>query len=389
MAHEQLSKTFMNGKFRPRKKYLGKTMIPFVNLKDEYKFLSEELNPKINDTLKKGIFILGKEVEKFEEEFSDYLGVEHAVSVNSGSDALFLAIKSLGIGVGDEVITVSHTFISSVDAIIRNGAKPVFVDINEDTYCIDISKIKKKISINTKAILVVHLYGHPADMDQISTLAEELNIFLIEDTCQAHGAEFKGIKVGTIGIIGCFSFYPTKNLGAYGDGGMIVTNDSDLAEKLKKLRNYGQSKKYYHDFTGLNSRLDEIQASILRIKLLYLDDWNKRRAEIAKLYNNHLKKSDLILPMEKKHFKHVYHLYVIRSANRDELKDVLLKNGIQTQIHYPIPVHKQKAYINSYKNVNLPITEKICREILSLPMHPFLNDEEVVFIVKVIENAIS
>jgi len=364
-------------------------MIPFINLKEEYKVLSKELNPKIHGILKNGFFILGEEVRKFEEEFSNYLGTKYGVSVNSGSDALFLAIRSLGIGIGDEVITVSHTFISSVDAIVRNGAKPVFVDIQYDTYCMDVSEIEKKVTKKTKAILVVHLYGNPADMDPIYKLAEKLDIFLIEDACQAHGAEYKGIKVGGIGDIGCFSFYPTKNLGAYGDGGMIVTDDSELAERLKQLRNYGQPKKYYHNFIGFNSRLDELQASILRVKLRYLDDWNERRKKIAEIYNKHLQNSNLILPVEKKYSKYVYHLYVIRSRNRDFLKNELFKRGIQTQINYPIPVHKQKAYLNSFRKVKLPVTEEICSEILSLPLHPFLKDHEVIYIAEMIENAIS
>ncbi|MGZ4079789.1 MAG: DegT/DnrJ/EryC1/StrS family aminotransferase [Bacteroidia bacterium] len=364
-------------------------MIPFINLKEEYESLSEELNLKIREVLKNGFFILGEEVKKFEEDFSNYLGTSYAVSVNSGSDALFLGLKSLGIGVGDEVITVSHTFISSVDAIVRNGAKPIFVDVDPDTYCIDVNQIEEKITDRTKAILPVHLYGHPTNLNPIQKLTKKHELFLVEDACQAHGAEYKGTKVGGIGDIGCFSFYPTKNLGACGDGGMIVTDDAKLSEMLKQLRNYGQPKKYYHDFVGFNSRLDELQASILSVKLKYLDEWNKRRAKIAELYNIHLQNSNLILPVEKKRSKHVYHLYVIRSKNRDFLKNELLKRGIQTQIHYPIPVHKQKAYLNSCMNDKLLITEEICSEILSLPMNPYLNDDEVIHIAEMIEIALN
>ena len=364
-------------------------MISMVNLKKEYEEIRAEINQNIQRVLNNGFFILGEEVKKFEDDFSEYINAKYTVGVNSGSDALFLAVKSLGIGKGDEVITVSHTFTSTVDAISRNGAKPIFVDINPDSYCMDSSLVEEKITEKTKAILPVHLYGHAVDMDPIYKLAENLDIFLIEDACQAHGAEYKGTKMGGIGDIGCFSFYPTKNLGAYGDGGMIVTDDTELAEILKQLRNYGQSKKYYHDFIGFNSRLDELQASILRVKLKYLDDWNERRGEITELYNNHLRNSNLILPVEKKHSKHVYHLYVIRSKNRDFLKNELLKSGIQTQIHYPIPVHKQKAYLNLCSDVKLPVTEEICNEILSLPMHPFLKDDEVIYIAEMIENALS
>ena len=364
-------------------------MIPFINLKNEYSSLSVELNQKILTILQSGLYILGDEVKKFEEDFSNMIGSKHAVSVNSGSDALFIAINSLDIGENDEVITVSHTFISTADAIVRNGAKPIFVDINPETYCINASKIEEKITDKTKAILVVHLYGHPVDMDPILKIVKKYNILLIEDACQAHGAEYKNKKVGSIGDVACFSFYPTKNLGAYGDGGIIVTNDSQLAEKLKQLRSYGQINKYNHDIIGFNSRLDEIQASILRIKLKSLGDWNNKRRKIAKFYNELLKQSDLILPSEKNDCKHVYHLYVIRSENRDYLKTELFKKGIQTQIHYPIPVHKQKSYYNSSMKFNLPVTEEICTEILSLPMYPSLKDDEIIYISEAIENAIS
>ncbi len=362
-------------------------MIPFINLKEEYRLIGKELNPKIHSILENGFFVLGEEVRNFEEEFSKYMGSKYAVSVNSGSDALFLAIKSLGIGIKDEIITVSHTYISSVDAIVRNGAKPVFVDIDPETYCIDTSRIEEKITENTKAILPVHLYGHPADMDPLQEVALKHDLFIIEDACQAHAAEYNGMKVGNLGNLGCFSFYPTKNLGAYGDGGMIVTDDAELSELLKQFRNYGQSKKYYHDFQGYNSRLDELQASVLRVKLKHLDDWNKKRRKIAEIYNAHLKDLDLILPVEKEGSKHVFHLYVIRCKNRDSLKEELLKKGIQTQIHYPIPIHKQKAYQNSI--VELPVTEKVCNEILSLPMNPFLKEDEVIYICEMMEVALS
>lgn len=364
-------------------------MIPFVNLKEEYQVLAEELNLKINTILENGFFILGDEVRKFEEEFSDYMGNGYAVGVNSGSDALFLAIRSLGIGSGDEVITVSHTYISSVDAIIRNDAKPIFVDIDKNTYCMDASQVEEKITENTRAILPVHLYGHPADMDSLGEIAEKHDLFIIEDACQAHAAEYNGIKVGNFGDLGCFSFYPTKNLGAYGDGGMIVTDDVELAELLKQYRNYGQSQKYYHDFQGFNSRLDEIQAGILRVKLKYLEDWNKKRRKIAEIYNNHLKDSDLVLPVEQKGNKHVFHLYVIRCKNRDNLREKLFKKGVQTQIHYPVPVHNQKAYLHCNENVDLSMTEKVCGEILSLPMNPFLDDDEVIYICEMIEDAVG
>lgn len=364
-------------------------MIPFIDLKEEYQFLSKELTPKIQSVLENGFFVLGKEVEKFEEDFAKYLGVKEAIGVNSGSDALFLAIQSLGIGVGDEVITVSHTFISSADAIVRNSSKPVFADIDPNTYCMDVSSVEDNITEKTKAILPVHLYGHPADMDPLRELAEEYGLFLIEDTCQAHGAEYKGDKLGTLGDVGCFSFYPTKNLGAFGDGGILVTNNQELAEKLRMLRNYGQIKKYYHDFIGFNSRLDELQAAILSVKLKHLDSWNNRRRTIANLYNEQLQDCDLDLPVESAYAKHVYHLYVVKTGKRDFLKNRLLKSEIQTQIHYPIPIHKQKAYLDLANSFSLSVTEKISTEILSLPNHPWLTEEEIIHVSEMIINALG
>ena len=363
-------------------------MIPFVDLKREYAEISEEMTQAIERVVQSGWFILGEEVKKFEEEFSKYIGTKYGIGVNSGSDALFLALKALGIGKDYEVITVSHTFISTVDAIARNGAKPVFVDIDPDTYCIDVTKVEKKITNKTRAILPVHLYGHSADMEPITEIAEKYNLSVIEDACQAHGAEYKGKKVGSIGDIGCFSFYPTKNLGAYGDGGMVVTNSEELADKLRTFRNYGQPQKYYHDFVGVNSRLDEIHAAILRIKLKHLDEWNEKRRKIAKLYNKLLEDSEIVTPIEKEHAKHVYHLYVVRCKDRNKLQQYLSMRGIQTMIHYPIPVHKQKAYLKLGYTANLPVTERICNEILSLPMHPFLHKDEIPSVVECVKNAI-
>lgn len=351
-------------------------MVLFADLKKEYLSISEELNFNIQRVIKSGFYVLGEEVKKFEEDFSKYTGNNYAVGVNSGSDALFLALKSIGIGKGDEVITVSHTFISTVDAIIRNGAKPVFVDINPDTYCMDVSKIEEKITEKTKAILPVHLYGHPADMDPICKLKKNYGLYVIEDACQAHGAEYNGKKAGSICDMGCFSFYPTKNLGAYGDGGAVVTNNEELKEKMVQMRNYGQSEKYHHDFVGINSRLDELQAVILQTKLKHLDGWIESRRKNAEIYTEFLQDSDIITPVEKRFAKHAYHLYVIRSKNRDHLKKKLLKNDIHPQIHYPVPVHKQKAY-SKWNGLNLEATDQVCSEILSLPLHPWMDYEEI------------
>ena len=349
-------------------------MIQFNDFKREYDEIGNELIRIIKNVMKSGWYVLGKEGERFEQEFSKYVGTKFGIGVNSGSDALYLAVKALGICKGDEVITVSHTMISTVDSITRNGAKPVFVDIDPETYNMDTSKVRSKLSSRTRALLPVHLYGYPANMDEIMEIAREKKLFVIEDACQAHGAEYKGRKVGSFGTIGCFSFYPTKNLGAYGDAGMAVTNDDKLAGKLKQLRNYGQSEKYYYDFIGVNSRLDEIQAAILRKKLSLLEEWIDKRRKIAKIYTDLLNGTGVITPSEKDFAKHVYHLYVIRHKERRRLQKFLLDHGIQTLIHYPIPVHKQKAYDTGE---NLPHTQEICEEILSLPLNPWLKPEEV------------
>ncbi len=359
-------------------------MISFVDLKKEYEEIKEEIHEALQRVAESQWFILGKELESFENEFSGYIGVDYGIGVNSGSDALYLAILACGIGAGDEVITVSHTFISTVDSITRCGATPVFIDVSSDTFNIDTSKIEEKITKKSKAIIIVHLYGNPVEMNPILELANKYNLFIIEDACQAHGAEYKGKKVGSIGDIGCFSFYPAKNLGAYGDGGLITTDNDDLSQKLRMLRNYGQPEKYIHEFIGVNSRLDEIQAAILRVKLQYLDDWNERRRQIAILYNELLEMSNIIIPKENENGKSVYHLYVIRSKNRNRLKKYLEKERIQILIHYPIPVHQQNAYLKYKEKQNLPITEQICKEILSLPMHPWLSEKEIKLITNII-----
>jgi dTDP-4-amino-4,6-dideoxygalactose transaminase len=357
-------------------------LIEFVNLKREFAEIGEEVSQAINGVQKSGFFVLGENVKKFEEEFSKYLGAKFGIGVNSCSDALFLSVRALGISNGDEVITVSHTFIPTVDAITRNGAKPVFVDIDPRTFVMDASKLEAKISSRTKAIIPVHLYGHPVDMTPVIELAHKNDLFVIEDAAQAHGSEYLGRKVGSIGDVGCFSFYPSKNLGAYGDGGMITTSDEELANKLKKMRNYGQSIKYFHDLVGVNSRLDEIQAAILRVKLQYLDEWNERRRKTAKLYGELLTSPSVEKPVEQEYAKHVYHLYVIKHKKRDLLQKYLSQKDVQTLIHYPIPVHMQKAY---GINAKLAVTENICGKILSLPMDPWIREDEV----KTIANAIN
>jgi len=352
--------------------------IPFNDLTRQYKSIEEKLNKTINVVLKSGWFILGKNVETFEIEFADYVGKKYGIGVASATDALFLALLASGIKRGDEVITVPNTAIPTIAAISAAGAVPVFADINQ-YYTIDSSIIEKKISRKTRAIIPVHLYGQSCQMASILNIAKKYNLRVIEDCAQAHGAEYRGLKV-PVGDIGCFSFYPTKNLGAYGDGGMIVTNNENLFQKLKLLRNYGETTRFTHIIKGYNSRLDEIQAAILRLKLKYLDRWNNERRKIAKSYNELLE--DFVLtPQEDKDNRHIYHLYVIRTEKRDKLKDYLYAKGIGTAIHYPIPAHLQKGYSDlGYKKNDFKTCEKFSKEILSLPLFPELINREIEYV---------
>jgi len=356
--------------------------VPLVDLKQQYHRVRDEIDEKIHEVLESGRFILGENVEAFEEEFASYCGVRHAVGVASGSDALTLCLKALGVSEHDEVITVPNTFIATVDAISHNGASPIFVDIEPETYTMSVSNIEQKITRKTKVILPVHLYGHPVDMEPLMEMAKENSLHMVEDACQAHGAEYKGKKVGSLGDCACFSFYPAKNLGAYGDGGIIVTNDEQAAERVRMLRNYGEQKKYYHAFIGYNSRLDEMQAAILRIKLKYLDKWIEARRRIAQRYNELLSNVlDITIPYEKSYAKHAYHLYVIRTRHRDKLRSWLSSRNISTGIHYPVPVHLQDAYRHlSFVNGSFPVAEGVAKEILSLPMFPELTEDEVCYV---------
>jgi dTDP-4-amino-4,6-dideoxygalactose transaminase len=357
-------------------------MIPLVDLKAQYKSIKEEIDEAIKKVLNSTSFIMGEELSKFEEEFASFCNVKHAIGVANGSDALFLALKASGIKEGDEVITVPNTFIATSEAITQVGGKIVFVDINLQTYTVDVKKIEENITVNTRAIIPVHLYGQPADMDPIMKLARKYHLKVIEDAAQAHGAEYKSRKVGSIGDVACFSFYPGKNLGAYGDAGMVTTNDDEIAYKVKLLRNHGRiSKKYEHEIEGYSSRLDNLQAAILRVKLRYLNEWNKSRRNNAKKYNELLCNSGgIITPYEADYAKHVYHLYVIRvdEKQRDLFIETLKRNDIATGIHYPIPLHLQPAYnYLDYKEGDFPFTEKASRGIISLPMYPELSDENI------------
>jgi dTDP-4-amino-4,6-dideoxygalactose transaminase len=358
----------------------NKVHIPLVDLKKQYQALKQEILTEVGQALDGMQLFLGKNVQTIESSFAAYGSAKYGIGVGSGTDALYIALRACGIGPGDEVITVANTFIATIEAIILAGAKPVFVDIDPDTYNIDTTQIEETINEHTKAIIPVHLYGHPADIEPIRKLANAYNLKIIEDSCQAHGAEYNGCHTGSLGDVGCFSFYFTKNLGAYGEAGIITTSNSKIAENCRMLRDHGQNAKYYHAMMGVNSRLDEIQAAILKIKLLHLDEWVKKRRIVARAYNAGLP-TELIKPMEMPWAKHAYHLYVIRTPERDQLKEWLESKGIGTGMHYPVPVHLQEAW-RQYggDKYHLPITEQVTKEILSLPMYPELTEEEVQYV---------
>ena len=351
-------------------------MIVCANPKAQYLSCKDEINAAISRVLDSGWYILGKEVELFEEEFSDFIGVRYGIGVGSGTEALNLALVACGIGQGDEVITVSHTAVATAVAISLSGATPVFVDIEPRYFTMDPDCIRKAITSKTKAILPVHIYGHPADMDAIMQIAHEYGLKVIEDCAQAHGAKYKGKRVGSIGDIGCFSFYPTKNLGAIGDGGMVVTDFPELYEKARLLRQYGWKERYISSSEGWNSRLDEIQAAILRVKLKRLYEDNSKRIRIAESYSKELDTCNIILPKQRKYSEHVYHLYVIRLEKRDALLIFLKEKGIGVQIHYQMPVHLQPAYTHLKESDKLLETEKIANEIISLPIYPELSESD-------------
>lgn len=350
--------------------------IPFLDLKSQYYEIKEEIKSKLLDLLDSTQFILGEELIQFEEEFAKYLGAKHTLGLNSGTGALWLSLKSLGIGPGDEVITVSNSFIATWEAIALSGAKCNFVDIDPSTFLIDVNKIESAITPKTKCIIPVHLYGAPCQIDIICEIARRYKLFVIEDACQAHGAMYKGRKLGTWGDIGCFSFYPGKNLGAYGDGGGICTNDYDLYQKIKMLRDHGQIKKYHHEVLGYNDRLDNLQAAVLRIKLKYLDAWNDKRNKIAEIYKAGLHDKFQIQKLNPNSISS-YHIFVIRSEGREKIINQLSANGIAYAFHYPIPIHKQNAYlktVNLSQPLLLPETEYHCKTVLSLPMYPELTN---------------
>lgn len=358
-------------------------MIHCGNPKAQYLSHKDDIDAAIFRVLDKGRYVLGDEVAAFEEEFARYIGVAHGTGVGSGTEALHLALKACGIGPGDEVITVAHTAVATVAAIELAGATPVFADIEADFFALAPEALEAAISPRTKAIIPVHIYGQPADLHQIMAIARKNNLRVIEDCAQAHGACYDSRKAGSFGDMSCFSFYPTKNLGAVGDGGMVVTNHPELAAKAGLLREYGWSERYVSTVSGWNTRLDELQAAILRVKLRTLDDDNLKRAKIAEIYNSELRNTSLVLPPVRSNVTHAYHLYVVRSKKRDGLKQYLAENGVGALIHYPVPIHQQPAYAASQCH-SLPETERAAQEILSLPMYPELAETDALQVAKLI-----
>ncbi|MBY5440132.1 DegT/DnrJ/EryC1/StrS family aminotransferase [Rhizobium leguminosarum] len=363
-------------------------MIPFLDLKAQYQSIKSEIDAAVLGVLASGQYILGEEVARLEQEFADYCSVKHAIAVNTGTSALHLSLLAAGVGAGDEVITVPFTFVATVSAICYAGARPVFVDVEPVTLTMDPAQLEAKITPRTKAIVPVHLYGQMADMDAIKAIADHYRIPVIEDACQAHGAQYKGARAGSIGTSGCFSFYPGKNLGACGEGGIVVTNSDDQAKTMRMLRDWGQEQRYHHLLKGFNYRMDAIQGAILRIKLRHLEVWTEARRAHGRRYSLLLGGSaNLRTPVEIADRRHVYHVYAIRSRDRDQLQRVLSEEGIQSGLHYPIPVHLQKAHADlGYKAGDFPISEAAAREVLSLPIYPEMPGWHVDQVAAALEN---
>lgn len=353
-------------------------MIPFVDLKSQYRSIKEEVDGAVARVLESGQFVLGDEVEAFEEEFAACCHARYGIAVNSGTSALHLALLAAGIGPGDEVITVSFTFVATVAAVYYAGARPVFVDIEPQSYTMEVGQLERAITERTKAIMPVHLYGQSADMDPILEVARRHHLIVIEDAAQAHGAEYKGRRVGSIGDLGCFSFYPGKNLGAYGEGGMVVTSNPEYARALRMLRDWGQERKYHHTVKGYNYRMEAMQGAILRVKLRHLEAWTESRRARAARYDKLLADCEVQPPIALPDNRHVYHIYAVRAAERNALQQALHGHGIQTGIHYPVPVHLQEAYADSgYRSGDLPCTEQAAGSVLSLPMYAELSDAQI------------
>lgn len=361
--------------------------VPFLNLSKQYRALSGRLDKAVSQVIKRQDFILGRDVALFEREFADYCGAGFCVGVNSGTDALFLSLKALGIGEGDEVVVPDFTFIATAFAVTSCGARPVFADIDETAYNMDVRALEKAVTRRTKAVIPVHLFGRCAPMDDIRSFCRKRGIAVIEDACQAHGAVYRGKRAGTVGQAGCFSFYPTKNLGGWGDGGAVVTDSRKLFERLRTMRDCGRRSRYEHVMMGYNSRLDTLQAAVLRAKLPFLDEWNKKRVLCAGYYAKLLRGSKAVsLPEIFDDFTHVYHVFAVRSLRRDALLEHLKVKGITAAVNYPIPLHLQPVYKPlGYKRGDFPVSESVAKTIISLPIHPFITAAEIRFVVRSIE----
>jgi dTDP-4-amino-4,6-dideoxygalactose transaminase len=363
--------------------------IPFVDLKAQYISIKEEIDQAISNVIQDSAFIGGKYAKVFEENFAKYIGIKYCIGVGNGTDALYVALKALGIAEGDEVITAANTFIATSEAIAMTGAKTVFIDCDKDTYNINVEKIENVISSKTKAIIPVHLYGLPANMDRIIEIADRHSLLIIEDAAQAHGAAFKGANVGTFGDITCFSFYPGKNLGAYGDAGAVLTDNDELAEKVRMMANHGRKEKYGHQFEGVNSRLDGLQAAVLDTKLKHLEEWTARRREVARMYDEGL--NDVVVtPASMEDSRHVYHLYVVRVKEREKIQTFLSERGVSTGIHYPTPLPFLDAYRHlDHRTSDFPIAYAYKDEILSLPMHGDITNGQVEFVIQSLRDAVA
>lgn len=356
-------------------------MIPMVDLKMQHEAIRDELSSRINDIFESGAFILGPNVMELERRVAAYHSVAYSIGLASGTDALHMALRSVGVKEGDEVITTPFTFFATVEAIFYCGARPVFVDIDPETFNLDINMVEERITGKTRAILPVHLFGHPVDMKALMTLADRHGIKVVEDCAQAFGADLDGKRVGSFGVAGCYSFYPSKNLSCYGDGGMVVTDSSEVNDRIRRLRNHGSTRTYWHDEIGYNSRLDELQAAVLNVKLRRIDDFNDKRRAIADAYREQFKDLPIALPVERNGFRHVYHQFTIRSDRRDELAAHLQREGVSAVIYYPVPLHLQQALKdNGWQEGGFPHAEKASAEVLSIPIYPELPESDVQFV---------
>jgi dTDP-4-amino-4,6-dideoxygalactose transaminase len=365
--------------------------VPFLDLKSHHAPMLDEINGAVRDVVESNAFAGGPFVERFEEDFAAYCNSAHAIGVGSGTEALWLTLIALGVGPGDDVITVPNTFMATAEAITYCGANPVFVDVDERTYTLDPDALTKAVTARTKAIIPVHLFGQPADMDPIVKFARDRGLFVIEDACQAHGAEYKGRRAGTLADAACFSFYPGKNLGAFGEAGAVVTDNAELQQKIRILRDHGQVRKYHHTMVGWNCRMDGIQAAVLRVKLRYLEKGNQLRRSHAAHYNRALHGIDeVVVPVQAAEVRHVYHVYAIRVQERDEIIRLLGQKGIGSGVHYPVPVHLQEAYRSlGYSRGDFPIAERCAGEFISLPMFPELTTAQLEIVVQGVKEAVS